>query len=863
MKVSKLKTTSEVRILKSKLLLILILCPIFLFISCSKELTFKQIYHNTTARFNGYYNAGLRLDETIYNLEYQQKDNYDLILPVFKYGNPGSGKSNSGVLDEVIKKCSYVISEHPSSKWIDDCFMLIGKAYFYKEEYFEAIETFQYIYTKYKKTPIANEALLWLARSYIQSKQYSKAQAAIDQAINDKRFPKELEGELNAIYAQNLILSKTYNIAADKMVNAINRTKDKQTKNRYNFILGQLNSQLNRKKAANGNFYAVLDGNPPYEMAFQAKIQLAKLFDGKGGSGEAIKKEIRKMLKDDKNNTYQDQLYYELGMIAMKEKKVAEAKDLFVLSTQKSVANNNQKGLSFLELGNIYYAQPDFPIAKVYYDSTVIFLKKDHPQFDRVMNLKQSLDDIVKYTNIIYEEDSLYKLSSLSERELNKIIDKKLDEINRAKQAEQDRKNQAAQAVNFFDQQNPNNRQGQPTQNQGGTWYFYNPSQLGIGVSEFQTRWGTRVLEDNWRRKNKDAIALENNADGVTEVDSAELKDPRLAFRKRVPLTQGAKDTSILKQTDAYVKLAEVYTEKMSEYKESIRLLKELLKKFPENKFEEDALYKLVVLSDITGNDPDKKLYTDALKSKFPNSKYVKIIDGKPNAETEKEVNLAEAFYEDSYNRFKAGKINEIRERTPLFESQFPKNEFAGRHRYLYAITFLNELDTSKTIGELNRILKEFKDDIVTPLVQQQIARLNNPKGLLDSAAIKAAAEPKWPFNYNPEIIHYVAYFIPDAKEEARVTKEISNFNIKNFSLINLETSKYLFGEKGSVILVKEFSNAEKGKNYLSTLNFNEDVKGKLPPNTKVVLITQKNFVELSKKPDLSVYVEFFDKNYQ
>jgi hypothetical protein len=49
----------------------------------------------------------------------------------------------------------------------------------------------------------------------------------------------------------------------------------------------------------------------------------------------------------------------------------------------------------------------------------------------------------------------------------------------------------------------------------GSSWYFYNQQQLTFGFSEFQKRWGTRKLEDNWRRSNKQVIANFNPEESV------------------------------------------------------------------------------------------------------------------------------------------------------------------------------------------------------------------------------------------------------------------------------------------------------------------------------------------------------------
>ena len=52
-------------------------------------------------------------------------------------------------------------------------------------------------------------------------------------------------------------------------------------------------------------------------------------------------------------------------------------------------------------------------------------------------------------------------------------------------------------------------------------WYFYNPQLVEQGKAEFQRLWGRRKLEDNWRRKNKTVVAL----DDFEEVDYSEPED--------------------------------------------------------------------------------------------------------------------------------------------------------------------------------------------------------------------------------------------------------------------------------------------------------------------------------------------------
>ncbi len=104
-----------------------------------------KLYENTTARYNGYYNATVLLDESLLALEEQHQDNYNALLPLYPYMATDNARSVSSQLDEAIKKVSTVVSLHRSSRWTDDCYLLMGKAQFVKQDYESAEETLEYL----------------------------------------------------------------------------------------------------------------------------------------------------------------------------------------------------------------------------------------------------------------------------------------------------------------------------------------------------------------------------------------------------------------------------------------------------------------------------------------------------------------------------------------------------------------------------------------------------------------------------------------------------------------------------------------------------------------------------------------------
>ena len=69
------------------------------------------------------------------------------------------------------------------------------------------------------------------------------------------------------------------------------------------------------------------------------------------------RRELEKMLRDSKNKDFQDQIYYALGNLSMKEGNEAEAIEFFRKSASAASQNQNQKGRSYLALASHYYRQ--------------------------------------------------------------------------------------------------------------------------------------------------------------------------------------------------------------------------------------------------------------------------------------------------------------------------------------------------------------------------------------------------------------------------------------------------------------------------------------------------------------------------
>lgn len=112
----------------------------------------SKFYHNTTALYNGYFNANELMKDSYLTLRQSHRDNYNEILPLYDYVSVENTKSVAADLDKAIEKVTTVAALHEPSKWVDDCYVLMGEAQYLKQDYESAEETFAYFKDEFNPT---------------------------------------------------------------------------------------------------------------------------------------------------------------------------------------------------------------------------------------------------------------------------------------------------------------------------------------------------------------------------------------------------------------------------------------------------------------------------------------------------------------------------------------------------------------------------------------------------------------------------------------------------------------------------------------------------------------------------------------
>ncbi|MCK5839055.1 MAG: tetratricopeptide repeat protein, partial [Bacteroidales bacterium] len=656
-------------------------------------------------------------------------------------------KENSNSLnpymDRAIEKGTLVIQRHSMYfndkeyvKWIDDSYLLIGMSYFYKHEYNMAKRTFDYMIKRFQDDPIKYDAMIWLADTYIQLEDWDKAQSLLD-LVQSKTLKepvsRQAEARLSAVYADFYIKQDLYNQAITPLENALSENRNKLLLTRMEFILGQI-YQLNKDYEAATEYYTkVIKRNPPYEMSFNAKINLAQSYDVSTGNSKLVIKKLEKMLKDEKNIEYQDQIYYALAEIAIREGNDTLAIQYYKTSVSTSLTNNYQKAISALKLADLYYSYPDYIFAQAYYDSSMMFLPSDFPNYEGIASKTETLTELVTNILIVQEQDSLQDLARMSEADRNAVIQEFIaayrEEEKKKKQEEMQRQqNLAMTSQSFQTKQNVQRLSG-------GKWYFYNPSTLSYGYTEFIKKWGNRKLEDLWRIKNKQMISYGYD-DEITELDTTRsdstksfIADPLKPeyYLQNLPMTPELMEASDVMLAEALYKSGYIYKEGIYDFPNALNAFDEYIERFPDKGHVLESYYHLYKIYEQQDNEEQLEYIRNIMVRDYPDSDYAKIIiDPDYNLVLLAHKNKAASLYEETYQAY----MNEQYLMVEIYTDE-AISSYAEDKNLIPKFEYLRTLAKGKTDGTdslifgLQDIITRYPAHEVTPLAQNILNHIN------------------------------------------------------------------------------------------------------------------------------------------
>jgi tetratricopeptide (TPR) repeat protein len=856
--------------------LIYLLLAAFIVASCStrQDKWLNRTWHSVNTRYNGYFNGNEAIKEGIVNLSKAHKDDFNRVIGVYRYGDKDIAQSVNPQTDRaiakgvaMIKKHSMLINGKQRNKWIDDCYFLIGKANYLKREFGQTQQQLRYVIQTSEKQSVKDLAHVWMVKSYLDEGEFSQAEAELNN-IAQKDLSGESKLEFQLALADFFIRQKDYAPAIVPLTEAIKLTKKKRVRARYVFIMGQIYRYLNRCGEAGRFFRQTIKLRPEYELEFQAAINLALCSDSESKNME-LKRTLKQMTKDDKNIDYLDQIYYALAIISEKEKDDKAAVQYYNQSIRNSTTNNNQKGLSYLALAQYYFKNNNFVYAQKYYDSTVTNLKKDHPEYDQIVNLKENLGEIVKHIKVINEQDSIQALSALPEKERRKkiedMIDKMRDEDEKKKLAENNPANSILnqnKAVNLAD--------ADPAV---GKFYFENKQTVALGIADFKKNWGDRKLEDNWRRKNKSnsgPVSFDSPPAGTGTDDKKdeELEKTRYnpdTYLKGLPLSDSALLASNDQILDALFALGTLYKQNLKNYTEAARSFEKLIERSKDNKHVPLTYYHLYILYKLLNDEQASEKNKNIILNDYPVSEYAEIILNPRFMQMKQSDNKqAEGIYKQAFAAYKSNMYDKALGLCETAITSYPTATAVPRCALLKAICTgaLNGKDMY--IQELRMVSKNYPGHEVQKEADRILGLLATSQNAPGLPADNANAGAGFTVDFADK--HFFILLIPDpAFEMNKLKNNFSDFNKEFYSSSELSVVGTVLDADNQILVVKEFANRDQALTYLKSVDNNADFIDKIETEATPIsfVISYKNFGLLMKDRKVAEYLKFFYTNYK
>ncbi len=708
----------------------------------------KRLLQNTITHYNWFYNANNKLDAVLERAKLAHQDDYSRLLSFYNYSLDFT-QSDSLELDSVIHKSTTGILIHDlRNDWIDDLFLLIGKAYYFQQDFDSAHRTFQFInYTwapkeddGYRKVigsneseggsafqvataetdniakkvlsnpPGRNEALLWQVQNFISAGAYADASGLINILSKDPGFPERLQPRLSELKALYFYERRVYDSAAYNLIDALSEVDNREEKARREYLIAQLFEQANDRESARIYYEKVIDRTLNPVMEVYARLNALQQHDNDPAAVEESLATLLKMGKRDRYSRYRDIIYYAAARIELNRNRIPEARAYLLKATQATVFPgllNSQRSNAFLLLGDLSLQDGEYAEAKRYYDS----IPAGDPAItdpDGFMARNQTLTAIIDNQQVIYRQDSLQRLAAMPEAEREKFLNTELRRLRKLAGVEDE---QPANTVNRQDRSPAPDLFGR--QDSKGDWYFNNANLKSKGYTAFKARWGNRENNDNWRRA---AARPALNRTGQTPeqaISEMEVNDPLsiAGLMQHIPLTMAQMEVSNDSIEMAKVELGRLFLEGFENYRQVIHTLDSFPDQYPYSGRLSEVLFYLYFSYKQLGMTQPAAAMLHELQEKFPGSTYEQQVTAVATGNrSEDPVSAMNRKYESIYNLFIEGSFARAFEEKAIADSLYGQNYWTPQLLYIESIYHIRQRDDAKAIDVLQNIVSLFPE---------------------------------------------------------------------------------------------------------------------------------------------------------
>ena len=890
---------------------LLVIAMVVLLAACSNKTNTarSRFWQSFTTKYNVYFHGKNNYDEQLKAMLDAYEDDYSQQL----YMHPAEARSNpkapqpTGSFDRTIEKMEKAITLHSIKKkpkrktgkgrdpkyqewlareeynpFLHNAWYLLAKAQYMKGDFLDAAATFRYITRHFSwKKELAQECQVREALCYCAMGWPVEADNVLSHIHLDEITNKRIRALANAAFADFYIKTEQSKEAVPYLAKAVKGFKGNE-KMRMCFLLGQLYEELGDKHNAYLAYkQAGSSSGSTYRTKFNARIKQSAVYEGANIASEV--KALKRMTRYDRNKDYLDQVYYAIGNLYLSHGDTINAIENYRLAAEKSTRNGVDKAISQLTLGGVYFNRRQYDFAQPCYAEAIPLINENYPNYQMLKKRSDVLDELAVYSQNVTLQDSLLRLAAMTPEEQAKVIEKIIEEL---KKKEKEEAEEAARQEYLAQQdakgsqiQDKGNAPANYLMNTDNSWYFYNTATKNAGKTQFQKLWGSRKLEDNWRRRNKttfsfndeeadsallalaDSMIVNENGDTV-QVDVEALKraeDPHYPeyYLKQIPKTEEEIQSSHEIIQEGLYNMGIILKDKMEDYSAAAYEFNQLLENYPDNTYRLDVYYNMYMMYMRNGQDEDAQPYRDSILVNFPESKYGMAMQDPNYLENLKNMNRdQENMYEAAYASYLSNDHGAVHEAYAEMMRKYPLSKIMPKFMFIDALSYLTEKDHEKFKETIKDMLQRYPQTDITPVASEIVKQLNqgrrlegggsNVRGMLWSTrlgndtstqALERTITPFAEDNDKPQV--FILLYPNDSVNSNLLLYEVARHNFNAFKVKDYDIEQMNFGTLG-LLVVKGMENFKEATNYRTV--FEQDQSINVPRQVHYVIISVDNF---------------------
>lgn len=807
------------------------------------------------------------------------------------------------------------IQQKEFNPFMRNVWLLLGRAEVQNGNYIQAISTFMYTTKVYSSDPdIVAECYIWIARAYTEMGWMYEAANVFYKLKHEIKIPQSLEGLYASVYANYLLRNKENKDAIVYVEQAIKVEKDKIQKLRLKYLLGQLYEKQGDKANAYSAYGSVRGLSTPHKFELYAQLNQLTL-DERRPFAERMKR-LTKLARETKNKDYQDKIYTTVGNAYMQKFDTINAVKNYQLAVDSGRSGNYDKALAQIRLGHIYFAQKEYILAQPCYSEALSALKKADKDYDVVSLRSEVLDELVIHVKTVKEQDSLQYIAQLPETERMQLINDKIkklkeEELLRQKEEKQQKEQEdRQQRIETWDDLNSGNlfndigsqKKTTPVvglqSNQTSTFYFYNSQTLEQGKLAFQKQWGTRKLEDNWRRRNKSmntfGVFNEIEGEGILESDSLSVEthdeekgipegkagefekdiyNPQY-YLQQLPFTVEAIEKSNELIENALFNMGLIYQYKLEDFNLAIDAYNVDVRRFPATPNLEEIYYQLFLIY-MQLNDKEKTAYyRNLLIEKFPEGKYAESLSDSNYEWNYRHMHsLVDDLYEDTYNAYLDSEVNLVRANYTELKRKYPFSDLMPKFMLLNALTYAQTRDAANLKKYLEELVKTYPKADVSEMANDILTRIKDGRVLMsdgtpirgmriDMSLEDGTGEQKvLAFKDSIDDAHMMLlFFKANTLDRNELLYQVADYNFSNYMIQTFDLS---FDQDPplEMLEVKGFKNFANIRSYIRRAFGEEGLAHKIDASVLMVPVSVENS-KILLRLGLDEYIDFYTEHY-